>query len=462
MAIQRVLVVDDESSLRSALFRALNKKYQVITACNVAEAIELSKIDLNLDLALIDLKLPDGDGIELMSHLQKYHPNIKSIILTGHGTVEKAVEATHKGASHFITKPFNLEEVLSISDNLISQKKLEIENCQLKASLQNKYKFDNIIGQGEKISQVLKLVDKVATTDSTVLITGESGTGKELIARALHFNSHRSQAPFVPINCGAIPSELLESELFGHVKGAFTNAVNNRAGRFELAEGGTIFFDEIGDMSPHLQVKLLRVLQDRKFEPIGSTKTKTANVRIIAATNLDLENAVKKGKFREDLFYRLNVIPVTLPSLRERKTDMPILFQYFMENFNRKNSTEIKGISPEALNILTHYTWPGNVRELENLVERLSIIKGSGIIDTYDLPPKYKSQSNFSFNSDKIEIPDTGLDYNSAVNAYENQLILKALEKTGWNRNQAAILLKINRTTLVEKIKKKGLKQKEI
>jgi len=457
-SVQRILVVDDESSLRSALFRALNKKYQVITASNATEAVTLAQGDLNLDLALIDLRLPDGNGIDLMQQLRTNHPNMKTIILTGHGTVELAVEATKKGASHFITKPFNLEEVLSITENLVSQKQLEIENTQLKASIQTKYKFENIVGQSNELEQVLNLVDKVASTDSTVLITGESGTGKELIARALHFNSNRSTAPFIPINCGAIPSELLESELFGHVKGAFTNAVSSRAGRFELAEGGTIFFDEIGDMSPHLQVKLLRVLQDRKYEPIGSTKTKTANVRVVAATNLKLEEAVRKGNFREDLYYRLNVIPVTLPALRERKTDIAILFKHFMEIFNNKNKTEIRGVSPDTLNILTHYTWPGNIRELENLVERLSIIKGKGIIETYDLPPKYKSQSNYSFNSDKIEIPDTGLDYNSAVNAYENQLILKALEKTGWNRNQAAILLKLNRTTLVEKIKKKGLK----
>ena len=318
--------------------------------------------------------------------------------------------------------------------------------------------FENIIGESSQIKALLQTIEKIAHSDSTVLITGDSGTGKEVVAKAIHFHSPRAKFPFVAINCGAIPSELLESELFGHTKGAFTSAISNRVGRFELAEGGTIFFDEIGDMSPHLQVKLLRVLQERTFEPIGSTKTIESHVRVIAATNVQLEKAVKDGRFREDLYYRLNVIPLKTPTLKERKSDIPILFNYFIEKFNKDRLQKITGIHPEALAVLSQYSWPGNIRELENLVERLTILKGEGVIELNDLPSNYKTHSSQDVPLPEfIEMPDSGLDFNSAVEAYENILIMQALEKTGWNRNQAAILLRLNRTTLVEKIKKKGL-----
>ncbi|MEZ4873853.1 MAG: sigma-54 dependent transcriptional regulator [Bdellovibrionales bacterium] len=303
----------------------------------------------------------------------------------------------------------------------------------------------------------------MADSDSTILITGESGTGKELIAKAIHYNSSRSNGPFVPINCGAIPSELLESELFGHIKGAFTGAISNRIGRFEMADGGTLFLDEIGDMSPTLQVKLLRVLQEREFEPVGSTKTLKANVRVIAATNANLEKSVEEGQFREDLYYRLNVIPLQIPALRERRADIPLLFHYFMDNHNKKRERSIQGVTNEALEALYNYNWPGNIRELENLVERVAILKGEGMIDLLDLPQKYRGSSPAVATDPKdLEIPENGMDFNGAIENYENALILKALEKTGWNRNQAAILLRLNRTTLVEKIKKKGLRPPEM
>ncbi len=305
------------------------------------------------------------------------------------------------------------------------------------------------------------MIERVSDSDSTVLIQGESGTGKELVAKAIHYNSPRAEKPFIPINCGAIPGELLESELFGHVKGAFTGAVANRAGRFELATDGTLFLDEIGDMSPNLQVKILRALQERRFEPVGSAKTIESNVRIIAATNVDLDAAVEEGLFREDLFYRLNVIPIRIPALRERKSDIPLLFHYFMEEFNRSRSRGLQGITQEALQFLCHYSWPGNIRELENLVERLAILKGSGVVDVMDLPEKYRRTQDVSLNINQIEIPENGMDFNTAVDNYENALIMQALQKTGWNRNQAALLLKLNRTTLVEKIKKKGLRPPE-
>lgn len=460
---QRILIVDDEASLRSALFRALDRKgYQALTASSKTEAETIAQSDKAIDLALVDLKLPDGNGLDLMDSLRKIHKNIEFIVLTGFGSIETAVQATQKGAFHFVTKPFNLDEIMSLVEKALNQSKLQFENQKLRTALHRKYRFDNIVGQSPEIQNVLDLVERVSDSDSTVLVTGESGTGKELVAKAIHYNSPRSNGPFVPINCGAIPGELLESELFGHVKGAFTGAIANRMGRFEMAEGGTVFLDEIGDMDVNLQVKLLRVLQEKRFEPVGSTKTVPTNVRIIAATHRDLEKYVEKGKFREDLFYRLNVIPLQIPSLRERRSDIPFLFNHFMTEFGKNKKKYLDGISNSALEVLYNYSWPGNIRELENLVERLTILKTKGTIEVEDLPPKYRSMATGQAKAVGVNIPETGMDFNSAVDAYENELILKALEKTGWNRNQAALLLKLNRTTLVEKIKKKGLRPPEI
>lgn len=460
MRTNRVLILDDESSLRTALFRVLDRKgLNVLTANRIDEAKTLCQGDTPIDLAIVDLNLPDGDGIEFMSWLKSQYPACEVVILTGHGSIESAIRATQKGAFHFVTKPFNLEELMSLVEKALTHKKLQAENQQLRSELNKKYKFDQIIGNSEAIQSVLRLVERVADSDSTVLVTGESGTGKELIARAIHYNSPRASAPFVPINCGAIPSELLESELFGHVKGAFTGAISNRVGRFELADGGTIFLDEIGDLEPSLQVKLLRALQERTFEPVGSTKTLQVNARVIAATNVDLEKAVENGRFREDLYYRLNVIPIAIPALRERRSDIPLLLKHFTDHFTRTKGRGILGFSQEALNGLTAYPWPGNIRELENLIERLTILKGQGLVELSDLPPKYRSASvNANPDIGSVEIPEAGMDFNTAVDAYENALILRALEKTGWNRNQAALLLRLNRTTLVEKIKKKGLR----
>jgi len=458
----RILVVDDDTSLRTALFRALDRKgFQVITAASMKEALQLGQSERRLDLVLLDLRLPDGDGLDLVTELKAANPSAQFIVMTGFGTIDAAIRATKSGAEHFITKPFELDELMNLVEKTISHRRLEAENANLRAALHRKYRFDNIVGQSEGILRVLELIERVSQSDSTVLITGESGTGKELVAKAIHFNSTRANKPFVPINCGAIPAELMESELFGHIKGAFTGAISNRVGRFEHAEGGTVFFDEIGDMSPSLQVKLLRVLQDRKFEPVGSTKTIASNVRLIAATNVNLEQAVDEGRFREDLFYRLNVIPLHIPALRERRTDIPLLFHYFVENFSQGRAQKLAGISPDAIELLMNYNWPGNIRELENLVERLTILKSGGIIDVDDLPERYRGMDQRSLDPSEVLIPEDGVDFNGAVDAYENALILKALEKTAWNRNQAALLLKLNRTTLVEKIKKKGLRQPE-
>ncbi|MDB5038703.1 MAG: DNA-binding response regulator [Bacteriovoracaceae bacterium] len=319
------------------------------------------------------------------------------------------------------------------------------------------------IGQSRSVKAIFELIAKVVNTDSTILILGESGTGKELVARAVHNRSNRRVKPFVAVNCGAIPSELLETELFGHVKGAYTGAHVSRVGRFTLAHQGTLFLDEIGTMPPALQVKILRALQEKEFEPVGGNKTLKSDCRVIAATNIDLESEVAQGKFREDLFYRLNVIPIVLPSLRERKEDIPLLISHFIHQFNAKKGYSITGVSPDAMATLVRYNWPGNVRELENICQRLSILKVSGMIDMEDLPPKLLNSKPLVNASApwthwlQNGIPETGIPFDDLVAKFENDLIIKALEQTKWNKNQAANLLQLNRTTLVEKIKKRGL-----
>jgi DNA-binding NtrC family response regulator len=462
MKSTRVLVLDDESTMRTALFRTLDRKgYSVVTSQNIEEAKSYCSVnggsDKIFDLAIVDVNLPDGDGLEFMTYLKSIYPAIQVIVLTGFATIESAVLATQKGAYHFLTKPFSIEELMSVSEKALDHKNLQKENLQLRQELTSKYGFANIIGESEGLKNCLSLVERVADSDATILVTGESGTGKELIAKAIHYHSPRAKGPFIAINCGAIPSELLESELFGHVKGAFTGAVANRAGRFELADDGTLFLDEIGDLDPSLQVKILRALQEKSFEPVGSTKTVSVNVRVITATNVDLDRAVAEGKFREDLYYRLNVIPIQIPALRERRTDVPLLLNFFLDKFNKNRPKKITGFSQESLTSLMNYSWPGNIRELENLVERLTILKGQGEVSPSDLPAKYKSAAACFAETGIIDIPDQGLDFNTAVDQFENALILKALEKTGWNKNQASILLRLNRTTLVEKMKKKGL-----
>lgn len=316
------------------------------------------------------------------------------------------------------------------------------------------------VGHSIAMQKVFDLIRRVANTDSTVLILGESGTGKELVAKALHFNSSRANRSFVPVNCGAIPSELLESELFGHVKGAYTGAHTARVGRFTLAHQGSLFLDEIGTMPPSLQVKILRALQEKEFEPVGATKSVKSDCRVIAATNNDLEKEVADGKFREDLYYRLNVIPIHLPPLRERKEDIPLLIEHFVQRYNEKQNERIQGVTKEAMDRLVAYPWPGNVREIENICQRMCILKGEGFIDVEDLPPKLKNPQNSGSNAVGVQfgnLPEEGLAFDRVVEDFENQLILKALERTNWNKNKAAQLLQMNRTTLVEKIKKRSL-----
>lgn len=333
-----------------------------------------------------------------------------------------------------------------------------VNNSWTLANLNDEKQQNAIIGRSEKMQQVFHLVKKVADCDSTILITGETGTGKGLVAKAIHENSKRKNKPFISINCGAIPENLLESELFGHVRGAFTGATVSKPGKFELARSGTVFLDEIGDMSPDLQVKVLKVLEEGEFEQVGGAKTIKVDVRIIAATNRDLPDEVQKGNFREDLFYRLYVIPIGLPSLRERKSDIPYLMAYFMEMSNRKNNRQLDGITEDALQVMLSYSWPGNVRELRNVVERVVVLKGAGKMSAHDLPDELKGANGYK-SSQSIEISDDGICLNSAVTEFEKALILQSLEKTKWVKNKAAKLLQLNRTTLVEKIKRHRIQQ---
>lgn len=455
----RILIVDDEEVILKSLKRFLSQEgYEVELASNGAQAVEICK-EKNFDLLLSDLKMSGMDGIELIKEVKKMAPQTVTIVMTGHGSIPNAVEAMKAGAFHYITKPFELDDVKLIVQKSLEHNRLHQENRILQKQVRSKYGFENIIGASEELEDVLDLIEKVSETDSTVLILGESGTGKELIARAVHYNSDRADKPLIPVNCGAIPENLLESELLGHVKGSFTGASQSKIGRFEMANGGTIFLDEIGDMSLRLQVKILRVLQEKKFEPVGSTKTVEVDVRIIAATHRNLEELVEKGEFREDLYYRLNVIPITVPPLRQRVCDIPILVDHFLKTYSEANHTSPPAIPQEIMSIFMNYQWPGNVRELENTIERLTVLRPGQEIQITDLPDKFLKVSDSMFKNASLHIPEGGISLKNAVNDFENTLILKALEKTGWNKNKAAQMLKLNRTTLVEKIKKKQLEK---
>ncbi len=451
---ERILIIDDEVTLLKAIDRFLKDLgYEVLTAATYAAALEqLSQGPV--DAALIDLKIAEKSGIDLLKEIKKLQPHVACLMMTGYATVDSAIEAIKCGAFHYLTKPFRLEDLGNLLAHALENEQVKQENQILKKQLESRERVKKIVGLSEGMNEVYQLIDKVADTDSTILVLGESGTGKELVAKAIHYKSRRANKPLITVNCGAIPEELLESELFGHMKGAFTGAVATRPGRFQSAEGGTIFLDEIGDMSLRLQVKLLRVLQERRFEPVGSSKTIEVDVRIIAATNKDLEKAVAEGAFREDLYYRLHVIPIRIPALRERLSDIPLLAEYFLKQPANVSST-LK-LSPKSLSILKSYAWPGNVRELENLIERLVILKKEGEILPEDLPAKFVQGSSGKLSTE-IVIPNEGVNLKELVEEFEDQLILQALERTDWNKNRAAALLKLNRTTLVEKIKKRGL-----
>lgn len=461
MGAHNILIVDDEGQNRDYLSEILSQEdYNVSSASNGKDAISKLSQDL-FHVVLTDLQMPEVDGLGVIRYLVENKLNCIGIIFTGYGSVKTAVDAMKLGAFDYITKPFKADEIKVVVKKALDHLALQEENTYLKQQLKAKYKFENIIGTSDRMQKVFSLIDKVSSTDSTVLVLGESGTGKELVARALHYNSPRAQNPFVPVNCGAIPEELLESELFGHEKGAFTSAFRTRIGRFELAHSGSIFLDEVSEMSPNLQVKLLRVVQEREFERVGGIKSIKTDVRIIAATNKDLEEEVAEGRFREDLYYRLNVIPLNLPPLRDRKEDIPLLVKHFMSKYGKEKNSLVTGFSKRAMNVLMQHKWPGNVRELENLVERVLVLCEGTEVDVNDLPEKLLAGAAVESSSSvpQLDLPESGIDLSTAVSEFEKSIIMQALTKSNWVKNRAAKLLHVNRTTLVEKIKKQKLER---
>ncbi len=452
-----ILLVEDEQDVREALSAQLQDEgHQVVEAETGAEALSLLQ-QSPFDILLTDVMIPGINGIELVEQLADLPSQPVTIVMTGYGSVEMAVKAIKAGAFDFLQKPFSVEVLSATIESALRVKTLRNENVELRRTVKGQFGLGNLISSSEVMKEVFRLIECVADSDSTVLILGESGTGKELIAQTTHFHSTRRKGCLIPVNCGAIPEALLESELFGHEKGAFTGAVATRVGRFELAAGGTIFLDEIGDLSPPLQVKLLRVLQEKTFERVGGTRTFKADARVIAATNQDLEELVANKQFREDLYYRLNVVPIIVPPLRHRTEDIPLLIEHFMQQFNDRRESKLTGVSQDAMALLCSYQWPGNVRELGNIIERMAILKREGQIELADLPEKIRSPHATPVHNIPPAIPVAGINLSSTVEEFENRLIIEALERTNWVKSKAAQLLHINRTTLIEKLKKKSL-----
>jgi len=452
----KILLIDDDPVVLEVIAEILDtNEHEVVTSSNGESGIR-ELLNNHYDLVLTDLVMPDVDGIEVLNQAVNRSPKTMCIVLTGYGTIKSSVDAIKKGAFDYISKPITSSDLLLAVEKALKFKSLEEENIRLRKELRQRYRYESLIGTSDAIKVIYGLIEKVADTDSTVLISGGSGTGKELIARAIHYNSSRGDKPMVVINCGAIPEELLESELFGHEKGSFTGAYKSRTGRFEMANGGSIFLDEIGEMSPALQVKLLRILQEQRFEKVGGTKTIHTDVRIIAATNKNLTVAINKGRFREDLYYRLNVIPIKVPALKKRKSDIPLLIDFFLKRSQKGKTKKIRGFSPQAMDAMLDYEWPGNVRELENAIKRLTVLCDSEIVNLDDLP-EHIEQNSRSIDPAEEDVLEDGLTLDETVKDYEKRLILEALEKSNWVRTKAAKLLHINRTTLVEKIKKQKL-----
>ncbi|KPK02063.1 MAG: hypothetical protein AMK71_03485 [Nitrospira bacterium SG8_35_4] len=461
--MQRILVIDDEESIRDLLKDFLEAKgFQIVLASDGESGLKLLTED-SFALFLLDLMMPGMSGLDVLRERAARKIDVPSIVITAHATVQTAVEAVKLGAFEYITKPFNLEELYMVIKKTLDVSNLQEENTSLKKELEKKSSFnkralDQIIGKSDPIQGVIQFIEKIADTDSTVLITGESGTGKELVAKNIHSHSSRAKKPFVPLNCAAIPKEILESELFGHEKGAFTGAISTRIGRFELANYGTLFLDEIGELAPALQVKLLRVLQEREFERVGGIKTLSVDVRIIAATNRNLEKAVEEGTFREDLYYRLNVIPLRLPPLRNMREDIPLMVDYFITHMSRRKGKAAPTISDEAMQCLSRYKWPGNVRELENLVERMLILKEGEVVSPADLPERLVDKRQVQRVANAVQaLSRDGIDLNMMLDEIENNMIVQALELSKGIKSKAASLLGLNRTTLIEKMKKKAI-----
>jgi DNA-binding NtrC family response regulator len=460
----RILVIDDEADIRESLEILLGAEgYSVAAAENAAEGLRRFESGV-FDLVLLDLMMPDRSGLEVLDEIRKRDRETPVFLITAYGSVEVAVEALKSGASDYFSKPWDNEKLLIEIDRQIARTRLERENRELRRALKERYAFPNIVGKSERMLRVLDLVAQVAPSKSNILITGETGTGKELIAKAIHANSPRADKPFVGVNSGSLPPDLLESTLFGHVKGAFTGAVANRRGYFETANHGTIFFDEIGTLTPDMQVKLLRVIQEREFMPLGSTETIRVDVRILAATNADLARLVEEGKFRQDLYYRLNVINIHLPPLRERKEDIPLLVEHFFQVYCRENNKfldsqgrSVLRFEPEAMHLLMDYNWPGNVRELENAIERAVVLATSEVVPVSVLPEQLLQSTGVRLGRPGSGAlpPDASLF--EKVADFEARTIIEALEATNYSQTEAAALLKIPLSTLNQKIKRLGI-----
>lgn len=471
---RQILVVDDEESIRWALRKALEREgYRVELASNGIEGLART-VDPSIDLVLMDIKMPGAEGLETLTRIKEARPELPVIIMTAFGTLQAAVQAMKRGAYDYITKPFDFGELTILVQRVFEIRELTERVAQMEALGGRPFDFGGVVGLCPAMQQIFKLVGKMAASDLTVLIRGESGTGKELLAKAIHYNSRRSARPFVAVNCAAIPRELLESELFGHERGAFTGASALRRGKFELAEGGTIFLDEIGDMDIGLQAKILRVLQERQFERVGGERSLSADVRVIAATNQHLEAAVAQKSFREDLYYRLNVVAITLPPLRERIEDIPLLVNHFLHRFAEEQKQEPKTVPPETLELMLAYRWPGNVRELENAVKRACVLAPTSLILSEHLPAALlaaeepgacSGRSSFerllsqgiTGELSRVQAERDGQLYAHFLAALERPLLLRVLERTGGNQLRAAELLGINRNTLRKKLRELGV-----
>jgi len=467
---KHLLLVEDEAPLRQAIAEQLTDRGYHVEQADSGEAALARLADFAFDIIVTDLRLPGIDGAAVVDAAVERYPEIVAIVVTGYGTVKDAVEAIKRGAWDFVSKPFQIDELLHVLDSALEQQRLKSENAYLRAQLEERYCFEGIIGKSPPMTRLFQLLETIAATSSTILITGETGTGKEVVARAIHHNSPRRVHRFIALNCSAIPETLLEAELFGHVRGAFTGAVGNRQGRLEQAHKGTLFIDEVGTMTAAPQMKLLRVLQEREFERVGDSHTIKVDVRVIAATNVDLGRMVTDGQFRGDLFYRLNVIPVQLPPLRDRREDIPLLVQHFLDKYQTRVAQDQPParkadggpvakavpltVSQEAMRRLMSYQWPGNVRQLENAIERaVAFSAGRLQIGVQDLPSELQD-GTFSPIASPVSLPEEGVDLCALVADIERELIQRSLERSGGNKGRAARLLNLKRTTLVEKLKR--------
>jgi len=449
--MRKILIVDDELSVRDSLRMIFKKEYEVIMAGSADEAFEKVQSE-KPELVFLDILMPGKDGLQALQEIRESHPPIPIIMLTATKTLKTAVEAMKMGAYDYITKPFDVEELKMVAAKALESRDLKIENRRLQDEVEERYHFDNIVGKSKEMREIYGTIRQIAEKNSTVLIHGESGTGKELVARAIHYNSPRKNKPFIPVNCAAIPETLIESELFGHEKGAFTDAHSRRIGHFELAHQGTLFLDEVSELSLPTQAKILRALQEREFVRVGGSKTIIVDVRLISATNKNLEEMMARGTFRSDLYYRINVVPLTIPPLRRRKEDIPLLAKHFLD---KHAGVEKKRITPEAMDILAAYEWPGNVRELENIIERIVVLTGSDVIGPDDLPPSLKTDSRVELI--KHGVLNGRISFEDAEREFERDIILEALKKSNYVQTRAAEILGISRRILKYKMDKFGI-----